>query len=303
MVAPDVIGLVTSRLAEPLDGDLPLLADAFAHLGRPAVVVAWDDPDVEWSALDLAVVRSTWDYVERFDEFLAWLATVERNVRVVNDAAVIRWNTDKHYLAELAAAGIPVVPTTYVPPGHAPNGIDPVAEYVVKPTIGAGSRLAERLRGDRVGDHVAVVHREGLTAMVQPYVDRVDAHGETSLVYVGDGRTLEYSHAFNKGAILSGPVEVEGGFIAVERIEPSEATDAERALGEAVVVSAPIERFGALAYARIDLVPGDGGPLVLEVELTEPSLYFHTSPGSAERAARCWGRWLAPPSGDEPPPR
>ncbi len=298
-----MIGLVTSRVAEPLDVDLPLLVDAFAALGRPAVVVAWDDPDVEWSALDLAVVRSTWDYVERFDEFLAWLARVERLIRIVNDAAVIRWNTDKRYLAELAESGIAVVSTDYVPPGETPDRIDPAAEYVVKPTVGAGSRLAARLPGERVDDHVAVVHGEGLTAMVQPYVDRVDAQGETSLVYLGDGRTLEYSHSFNKGAILNGPVEVEGGFIAVERIEPSVPTGAERSLGDAVVAAAPIERFGALDYARIDLVPGDGGPLVLEVELTEPSLYFHTSPGSAERAVHCWSRWITPPSGHRSPRR
>ena len=116
--------------------------------------------------------------------------------------------------------------------------------------------------------------------MVQPYQVGVDTSGETGLVYVA-GRL---SHAFRKGALLAAELEMAGGLYAQEEISPARATAAERALGDGVIRWVH-ERFGELLFARVDVVPGDAGPLVLEVELTEPSLVLHTDPGAPARAA------------------
>lgn len=285
-----MFGLVTSKMAASLDKDLPPLVDAFAAVGAAASVVEWDDPGVDWSSFEVAIVRSTWDYVERYDEFRDWLHRVERRTRLWNSPDVARWNTDKRYLGELAAAGVPTVPTVYVPPGSRAVDLPPDLDYVVKPTVGAGALHAARRRGADVHAHVDMLHDEGLTAMVQPYLDLVDDLGETVLVFLGDGEALTFSHAVAKDAILNGEIEIEGGFLAVEQIAGRRPAADELAVGEAVLASDPVRRLGPLAYARIDLLPTTAGPQVLELELTEPSLHLASAQGSAERAVRGWLR-------------
>lgn len=244
-----------------------------------ATWAVWDDPEVDWDAFDLVVVRSCWDYHARLDEFLAWARRVPR---LVNPAPVLAWNTDKRYLAELAGeAGLPVIPTRYVAPGETFEvPVEAGAEYVLKPTVSAGSRDTGRFRAGEDDVEAAVLlgrlHAEGRIAMAQPYVGSVDVRGETALLFAGG----ELSHAVGKGRILDrGTVSTEG-VGASPSIEPREPTQDERALGEAVVgwVSA---RFGPLAYARVDVVEDDRGtPVVLEVEVTEPSLFLAEVPAA-----------------------
>src|SRR5660398_43829 len=138
------IALVTSRDLPTLDVDDELLA---AHLPG-AEILAWEDESVTWSDFDLVILRSTWNYTEHLEEFLAWAERVASQTRLVNPLSVIRWNTDKRYLAALEQAGIPVVPTTYVAPGEeAPEHVL-AGHIVVKPTVGAGSRGAGLIRDD-----------------------------------------------------------------------------------------------------------------------------------------------------------
>jgi glutathione synthase/RimK-type ligase-like ATP-grasp enzyme len=250
------------------DGD-PDDAHLAAALPEAAFAV-WDDPAVDWSAFELVVIRSTWDYQERRDEFLAWIRSVPR---IINPPAVVEWNTDKRYLGELPGA----VPTEYVEPGGefaAPDG-----EYVIKPTVSAGSRHTARFApGEeaRAAALVAEIHAGGRTAMVQPYVPSVDELGETALLYF-DG---VFSHAIRKGPILRPGQEPTSEVFAAEEIGPRDPPADERALADAIVA-----RVGDLAYARVDLVRGPDGPQLLELELTEPSLFFGHRPGSAERFA------------------
>lgn len=255
--------------------------------GLPALLdgefVRWDDPAVDWSAYELVLLRSPWDYAQRAGEFLAWADRV--GDRLLNPPAVVRWNTDKRYLGELAAAGVPVVPTTFVAPGEAPPDPDDV-EVVIKPTVSAGSKDTARFTPEETdGAHalLAQIHASGRSAMVQPYIASVDARGETALLYF-DGA---FSHAITKGPLLTpggGPTE---DFFAPETITPRSPTEAERAVADAVVAFVDRRFGGPLTYARIDLVEGaDGGPLLLELELTEPSLFFAHAPGAAARLAR-----------------
>jgi glutathione synthase/RimK-type ligase-like ATP-grasp enzyme len=240
-----------------------------------AQFAVWDDPAVDWDAFDLVVVRSTWDYQERRDDFLAWARSVPR---LVNPLAVIEWNTDKRYLGELPGA----VPTAFVAPGDA--FVAPQGEYVIKPTVSAGSRDTARFAAGhdaRAAALVERIHGAGRTAMVQPYVHAVDGDGETALLFF-DGA---YSHAIRKGPILRPGDDPHEDLFASEDISARDPTAEEHALaGE--VLGAVRERFGGdLAYARVDLVPGPDGPQLLELELTEPSLFFAEGKGAAERFA------------------
>lgn len=277
------IAIATAAELPHLDEDGPLLLDALARTGVEAVPAVWDDAGVDWSAFDCVAIRSTWDYAPRRDEFVAWARRVESETRLLNPAAVIEWNTDKRYLGELADAGIPTVPTAFVAPGE-PADLPPEGEFVVKPTVSAGSRDTARYdpsEGDRARQHVAALHEAGRTAMVQPYLGAVDVTGETAVLFIG-GR---YSHSIRKGPLLlPGEGFVEGLF-APEDISPREPSAAERALAERVVAATP---GGApqLLYARVDLLPGpDGAPVLIEFEVTEPSLFLEHGEGAAERLA------------------
>src|SRR5690349_2876913 len=111
------IALVTAAAARDQDEDLPPLVAALRELGIEPAVVDWDDAGLDWARFDVAVLRSTWDYSMRAAEFLAWAARVSERTRLLNPPEIVRWNTDKHYLATLAAAGVPIVPSTFIEPG------------------------------------------------------------------------------------------------------------------------------------------------------------------------------------------
>ena len=270
-----MIALVTCAEARDLDTDLPPL---LAELGDDAAVEVWDDPSVDWSTYRTVVVRSAWDYPRRRDEFLAWARRVALVAPLWNPVEVLEWNTDKRYLDRLATEGIPTVPTTFVTPGNAAPDAALSGDIVVKPTVGGGSNGVLRATGDAqaAADHVAALHAEGQAVMIQPYRADIDTEGETGLVYLGGA----FSHAFEKSAILAAPLEWEGSLYVKERIEPRTPTADQRALADRVVAGLP-----PTAYARVDLVPGADGPELLELELTEPSLFLDTDPASAARAA------------------
>jgi glutathione synthase/RimK-type ligase-like ATP-grasp enzyme len=227
----------------------------------------WDEAR-DWNEFDLVVVRSTWDYAERRDEFLAWARSLPR---VLNAFEVLEWSSDKQrYLTDLERAGVPVVPTAFVGPGEA--FAPPPEPFVVKPAVSAGGRNSARFEpSERDAAHALVdrIHADGRTAMVQPFLgDAV----ETGLVYV-DG---EYSHAVRRRVPLPRGGDRAGLYLE-EGIEPWGASPAERRLAERALAVAP----GELLYARVDLMGG----AVLELEVCEPSLYLGFGQGSAERFA------------------
>lgn len=284
MPSRPTVALATCRDLPDLDPDDQLVLAPLTALGVDAAAVVWDDSSVDWSRYDLVVVRSCWDYVPRRDEFAAWARSVQR---LANPADVIVWNTDKRYLDELGRAGVPVVPTTWVGPDDDPALPDD-GQVVVKPSVGAGSLDTGRYDLAAPGEHdLAVAHvrrlqAAGRTAMVQPYLTAVDTDGERSLLVLGG----EVSHSITKGAMLAGPDERVDGLYRPETITPRTSTAAEHEVALAALRAVPggPER---LLYARVDLIDDDDGdPRVLEVELTEPSVFLGHAPGSAERFAR-----------------
>jgi hypothetical protein len=294
------VALVSSTSALAVDPDLPLASAALREAGYAVELVCWDDAAVDWAGFDLVVVRSCWDYAWRLDEFLAWAQTVPR---LRNAVEVLRWNTDKSYLRDLERAGLPVVPTVWDPAG--PGELPVAGEWVVKPSISAGSRDTARWDSPAaVLQHVAELTGAGRTAMVQPYLSSVDALGETAMLFIGGG----FSHAVRKGPLLAPGEGVRQDRDSRGDLRPAEPTTAQRDVAQAVFDAVPgiVGIEGSPLYARIDLVQdADGRPVVLELELTEPSLFLPQAPAAAATLVRAVEAELALTTGRSPaaPPR
>lgn len=288
--ARPLIALATCRELPAGDEDAPALIEALADLAITAELRVWDDPTVDWREFDLTLIRSTWDYTFARPDFLRWAAAIDG---LHNRREIVEWNSDKHYLRELGAAGLPIVETEWLAPGQQPAW--PAFEFVLKPTVGAGSRGTGRFDPRQPGAmvaaevHLRALHEAGRTVMRQPYLAAVDTAGEAALVYV-DGT---FSHAITKQAMLA-PAAVhalEPGstrelFVA-ERISPRTPLPAELNLGDRVLAYIA-DRFGVPLYARVDLLPGPDGPhspVIIEVELVEPSLFLTYDAGAAARLA------------------
>jgi len=223
---PAAIALVTARAARDLDEDLPPLFAALTRAGASVRVVDWDDAETEWSNFDLALLRSTWDYSMRLPEFLAWVEHASAATHLVNPPAMVRWNTDKHYLGELMRAHVRTVPTSFVEPGDdaakAMNEflvLQAATDIVVKPAVSSGSRDSQRYGRRELA--AATQHVERLLAaersvVLQPYLDRVDADGETALIYFGG----TFSHAIRKGPLLRRGEGPTADLFAAEQIAP-----------------------------------------------------------------------------------
>jgi hypothetical protein len=272
------VAFVTCAAIPDLEPDDRLVIEPLAALDIAVEPAVWDDPTVDWDRFDLAVLRSTWDYSPRRDAFVAWAHSVPR---LANDAATIGWNTDKHYLRELTADGLAVVPTSWITPTD--TWLTPTeGEWVIKPAISAGSRdsgrydLADPAQRAHAIAHVDRLALAGRVTMVQPYLSAVDTYGETALVFIGG----TYSHAIRKGPLLDGPDFGMEGLYKPEDITAREPSGVERDLAQQVLNALP-PHVSPTLYARVDLVPGpDGDPVLIELELVEPSLFFENAPAT-----------------------
>ena len=264
------------------DEDAVLLEAALVADGLSPSWVRWDDPSVDWNAADLVMVRSTWDYVTRRAEFLAWASSIER---LCNPAGVLEWNTDKRYLLDLERAGVPVT-TTIVIDDLKELRLPSSGRVVVKPSVGAGSKGAARFdvgAPEAIHEHATALIAQGFLPLLQPYVNSVDSRGETDCIFI-DGR---FSHAVEKGPMLGGGPDDPSGLFVAERIRDREASTSELAVAQEALEAAR-ELHGleqAFLYARVDLVDTEEGPVVLELELVEPSLFLGWNPESPEQLA------------------
>ena len=275
------VALTVAQHDGTLHDDGPPLLAAFGRLGIDIDVVPWG-PGPDWDSYDGVLIRGTWDYVLDRGRFLAWAASVPR---LANPVDVLRWNTDKEYLRDFEAAGIPTVPTMWIASEAVP--VVDWDDFVVKPSVSAGARLSARYRrGDDITAHVHAIHAAGSVAMIQPYLASVDTTGETG-TYVFGG---EVSHAIRKGGILAegqAPSEaLDAGShqqVGPRAVDPALADFAQR-----VLTAAP-----PVLYARVDTVPGpDGEPLLIELEVTEPFLFLVHAPSAADRFAAAVADWL-----------
>lgn len=265
------------------DGDDAGLLMALRNRGLHARWLPWDDPATRDA--DVVILRATWDYAERLDEFLSWTRSVPH---LINPAQIVEWNTDKRYLDDLGRMGVSVVPTAYFAVGE--PVVVPDGDVVVKPAVGAGSNMVQRfVDASQALAHAATLHAHGRAVLVQRYDPRI-ADGETALVFLGG----KESHAFSKGPILppAGPAPEfdTTGIYAQESLTPIEPDDEVWRVGR-LAVDAVTRLFDVapedLVYARVDVIGGPDDPRVLEVELVEPRLGFRqldrTARENAER--------------------
>ncbi len=274
------IALVTYRRLPDLDPDDRPLAAVLAGRGHQVAAAIWDDPAVDWASVDIAMLRSPWDYLHRRSEFLHWAARTAAATRLLNPLDLVRWNSHKSYLVELRRRGAPVIPTEIVPAGSSMDVRARMAgngwpRAVLKPAVSAdayGTILV-----DEGGMAAAQAHADGLLGerdvMIQPYFASVEEPGERCLVHI-DGR---FSHAIRKRSHFRGGRHVGPEGVAVE------AADDEREAAAHVLRLAGAEEA---LYARVDLARDDDGrPCLMELELVEPTLFFTGAPEAAERMA------------------
>lgn len=273
---PDVTLVKCDPLPEP-DPDAAPLEAALDEAGLTWRWAVWNDPSVDWTASPLTVVRSTWDYYRHREAFVAWAEDVSSETNLLNPAPVIRWNSHKRYLIELARTGLAVIPTALVPQGSGADLVDLCAgrgweRVVVKPAVSAGSWNTHVFASPPEGRATFAELLADRDVLVQPFMETVATHGERSLVAI-DG---QLSHAVLKHPRFAGERErVEG---------PMPIDEGERALAEGAMAVATEQNDGPLLYTRIDLIrSARGEPLIAELELIEPSLFFSMAPASVAR--------------------
>lgn len=273
---------ICDPVPEP-DPDREPLSRALDRAGIPHRWVAWDDEVEDWSSSEATVLRATWDYATRPDEFAAWCRKAASGGPFINPVDVVFATMHKRYLVELAEHGVPATPTVVVERGPAPSG-DELASalacqrIVVKPAVAAASRGARVFAASdpELGSYAAnLAAQEDI--LVQPYWSSVEDYGERSLVWI-DG---ELSHAVRKSPRWSGGSESVSGPV-------------EMAADEREVALAALARYEQrILYGRVDVARDDSGqPVVMELELIEPSLFFSRRPGSADRFAAGLARML-----------
>lgn len=266
--------------------DDDLTHEPLRALGWEVTTLPWNRPGVDWSRFEAVVIRSTWDYHKRLDDFLATLETIDRSgARLANPLDLVRWNVRKTYLRDLEDHGLPIVPTLWAtgPDEDRIRGLfDELGtdEIVLKPVVSASACDTFRVRRDSDLSGLAALYA-GREAMAQPFLASIVDEGEHSLFYFGG----ELSHT-----ILKSPkdedfrVQEEHGGL----IRPAEPPAPLPDLGRRIVEALPVQPL----YARVDLVRVGTEFALMELELVEPSLYFRIVPGSAERFARAFADWM-----------
>ncbi|GLR14567.1 hypothetical protein GCM10007907_33570 [Chitinimonas prasina] len=265
-----------------------LLATALAALGLQSQRADWADGQVDWRKTRCAVLRSTWDYFHRYDAFSAWLAGADVQTMLLNPLPLLRWNIDKHYLADLAQAGVAIVPTRFVARGDSASLVQLAAEQgwdavVFKPAVSGSARLTYRATGSELLalQSVFAACVAGEDMLLQPFQPEILALGEVSLM-VMDGR---YTHAIRKMP-KAGDFRVQddhGG-----TVQPYVPSRAEVAFAEAAVAACP----SLPAYARVDFVVTPEGCRLMELELIEPELFLRFHPPAADALAAAIARRL-----------
>jgi hypothetical protein len=280
------IALATYAERPQLYVDEQLIVPILAARGIRAVPVVWTDPGVDWGRYSATLVRSTWDYHRRRSEFLEWVDRVDRVGPLWNPRAVLRWNTHKGYLEELAREGIATIPTRTV---HGAVEVARTLERegwsraVLKPAVSAdGWRTFVVGAGQPLP--ASIPWRDGerpVEFLLQPYFEAVERSGEHSLMHFAGA----FSHAVVKTPMFGPAPHLVHGAPYLPRAE-------ERRLAERALAAAP----GPTLYARVDMVDGpDGTPRLMELELTEPSLFLASAPGIARRFVEAIVRCLGAP--------
>lgn len=253
------------------------LKEELENLGASVRAAIWSDSEVDWSASNLTVIRSTWDGCARFREFEDWLRRIEAGTRVCNPVEKILWNFDKHYLLDLQKRAVEIIPTVYFQAGR-PVSLHPTdvnwPDVVAKPAIGGSSIAVRRFsipaELSLLEDHLnGILARTG--ALLQRFEATVTTLAERSLVFIGG----EYSHAVRRIPFNTADTPDSPQF-------DHAAEEAEIAFATRVLEVADSKK---LSFARVDILPGPTGLLLMELELIEPALFLTRKTGAARKLA------------------
>lgn len=280
------------------------VVDALRRRGFEVEPVSWGTgtDQLKREQFDLLVMRSAWDYMnseESRKEFAQWLKKLRQaEIKVQNPPDFMLWNLDKHYLKDMEKAGIQVVPTTILEPDEE---FDPAAyvrkngDIIVKPCIGAGGRDTFRISYSQENDSIITTPplgkdgkdiqaeldrlREGRSFIVQPFLREISTQGEWSLIFLNG----EYSHSLLKKPSTGNFLvqERHGGSVTFEKAPDDVIAAAKEAYSK--ISDARGRKKTDLLYARVDVAPTQKGNYVMEVEGTEPELFFRAKPGSEEQ--------------------
>jgi glutathione synthase/RimK-type ligase-like ATP-grasp enzyme len=257
-----------------------LLYEPLKASGWLAEEVSWRKTDVDWSVYDVVVIRTTWDYQDDVEGFLACLQQIEASSAVLhNSLKIVEWNISKNYLKDLQNQGINIVPTLWfdsflLTELQAGFSHFDTPQIVLKPLVSANAdhtyRLTPENLVEQADDLKAVFTKREF--MLQPFLTGIVEEGEYSLFYFAG----HYSHSILKRP-HSGDFRVQeehGG--QLKSIQPCEdmLTTARHCLA-----ALPAD----VLYARIDLVRHKNEFAVMEIELIEPSLYFNMDAKSPQR--------------------
>lgn len=274
--------------SEHVDGisEDAMLRDCIEQVGHPCEIAPWDEWDVELSATDICVIRSTWNYTRTLAHFLTWCQRVSETAHLINSLDIIRWNSRKSYLSTLAASGVPVLPTRYINAGT-PCDLEEVRkgfgchQIVIKPLIGAGARGLSVYPSDLPNLRYSGTRQAKWPhdVMIQPLAPSVRTNGEWSLIYI----LGELQHAVQKipamGDIRSQP-EYNS---TVVRADPPVAV-----LNTA---GAAVSAGPSSTYARIDVLQNTAtSSILMEAEYIEPQLFLPEAPETALAFAKALGR-------------
>jgi len=287
---------VTGTVYALVDKETTYLIEALRKRGVQSSIEAWDDPSVEWKRFDLAVNRTTSNYILDPRKYLDWAGRTEKETVIWNSREVLEWDHHKGYLLKLQEEGVPVPPTIMINQGSEEplsrhlEGLD-WGEFVVKPAVTAGSFSLRRCKdvSPETENHFRKLNKEGYVqvapdgteyrcppcdTIVQEYQPEIEEAGESSLIYFGG----TYSHAVIKRPRM-------GDF----RCHPMWGADMKKHRAtreESRVAEAALDAVGALTeYARVDILTTRRGPVIIEVELIEPNLFFDFFPKTVESFA------------------
>jgi glutathione synthase/RimK-type ligase-like ATP-grasp enzyme len=279
---PHRLALATSADYPNLHPDDAGLAASLEHLGIQPIACVWNDPDIDWSTFDAVLIRTIWDYFKHYTAFQDWLDRLDQlGIPTINDSQLLRWNSDKRYLLELARHGVAIIPTRLARAHDLRDVLAtmPAQQVVIKPTISGGAwhTLCGTVGDAAFAEAVAQLPPE-YDYLVQPFVPEIVSDGEWSLLYFAG----KFSHAVIKRP-AGGDYRVQsefGGSITSILPNPTTLAAAERALTAVAEIG-----HGDHAYARVDGVICAGQFLLMELELIEPFLYLGSQPAAAERLA------------------
>jgi glutathione synthase/RimK-type ligase-like ATP-grasp enzyme len=265
-----VIGNDNPQDPDP-DLDIPYAKTAAKELKIDLVFANWNDEQINWSDFDAAVIRSTWDYVPIRDKFLKKTKEISNETKLFNSHEVMSWNTDKKYLLELEAKGVPIIPTKFV--HNIEEAKDAISwafgkanSIAIKPNVGAGARLAGKANSVQEAlTFVDEILKAKRVAMIQPYVSSVDDEGEKAIIIING----QISHVAKKVPALTvgGHGDAAGS---------QEITDEIIEIVE--TVSKAVKEWDDLLFARVDVVRLDNKLVLMELELTEPWLFMQFRP-------------------------